>query len=374
MGKRHRRHHRRRAAHVDAIRAWLRGELDTTSLIATLESHFIEHLAELAVYGVDEVQIKSHLHEALDLARNAQLGVPELSCRLLLTTVDGILRTLHPSIDAAKRATTAATRKGDAKENITHRLGTLSARLARNTRAAGPPIPPPQWPRDETDLERPDLGVSLTDLAGFFAKMPDEHRSLLRLLALRVVGGWSLREIAKRDGAPLDALIDEWSRARALVQQRQVPFVSVAVFDLMDLHVINTLLADPALHAQLNWRTFERLLASILERFGYEIELRRGTKDDGIDIIALKHHGEFGAHRYLVQAKRWAAKVGIEPVRELLFLRQHVGATKACLATTSTFTAGAWKLANEYQWCLDLRDYARLQDWVHEAFPFLPRV
>jgi HJR/Mrr/RecB family endonuclease len=162
-------------------------------------------------------------------------------------------------------------------------------------------------------------------------------------------------------------------RARSLITRPTGnPLGNIVILDLLDLHVLNTLLADRSLHTQVSWRSFERLLAAVLERFGYEIELSRGTKDGGIDILALKRQTDFGPHRYLVQAKRWSGKIGVEPIRELLFLREHLGATKACLATTSSFTAGAWKLGEEYQWALELRDYDRLCDWIHVAFPFLP--
>jgi restriction endonuclease Mrr len=116
-------------------------------------------------------------------------------------------------------------------------------------------------------------------------------------------------------------------------------------FDLSTCTLLTTLLSDAQLSHSIDWRTFEKVLARALEEMGYEIELRRGTKDGGIDIIALRHDSQFGRHRYLVQAKRTKQRVGVEPVRELPFLQQHVGATKACLVTTSTFTKGAWQLA-----------------------------
>jgi restriction system protein len=129
------------------------------------------------------------------------------------------------------------------------------------------------------------------------------------------------------------------------------------------LHVISK---DPRLLQQVSWREFERIMADLLERLGFQIELQQGTKDGGIDILALRG-GPLGDHRYLIQAKRWANKVGVEPVRQLLFLQGHYRATKGCLATTSTFTRGARELAAEYRWQLDLKDLRGIQDWVAEA-------
>ena len=141
----------------------------------------------------------------------------------------------------------------------------------------------------------------------------------------------------------------------------------IAIFDLLDRRLLKVLSENPQLIHALNWRTFERILAGILEDLGYCVELQQGTKDGGIDIIALRQDSPFGAHRYLVQAKKWSHRVGVAPVRELLYLQQQYGATKACLATTSTFTRGAWELEREHWWRLELRDFERLQEWIRLA-------
>jgi restriction system protein len=128
--------------------------------------------------------------------------------------------------------------------------------------------------------------------------------------------------------------------------------------------VLRALTDAPALLHVVEWRQFEGILARILETLGYEVELQRGTKDGGIDVVAIKRATEFGPHRYLIQAKRTANRIGVEPVRELLFLKHEYKATKACLATTSQFTAGAWQLANQHRWELELRDFERLREWL----------
>lgn len=211
----------------------------------------------------------------------------------------------------------------------------------------------------------PDLLVTMPDLARAVDKLPADERELVRILTLRVVGGWSLHEIARRNGSSLDHVAEEWTRARALIERDSNPRVGRIIrFEMLDVHVLQTLLQDQRLARAINWRTFEKLLAAIVEALGYEVELQQGTKDGGIDVVAIKRDSFFGPHRYLLQAKRWSNRVGVEPVRELLFLRDHYRATKACLATTSTFTQGAWQLASEYRWQLELRDYRRLAEWL----------
>jgi HJR/Mrr/RecB family endonuclease len=137
--------------------------------------------------------------------------------------------------------------------------------------------------------------------------------------------------------------------------------------DIIDIALYKALLAHPELLHSFSWRTFEKLLADILESFGYEIELQRGTKDGGVDLFAIKRSDPLGPQRFLLQAKRWSNKVGIDPVRQLAFLHSHYRVTKACLATTSTFTRGAWEIAQQYKWQLELRDFSGLQEWIRNA-------
>jgi restriction system protein len=144
---------------------------------------------------------------------------------------------------------------------------------------------------------------------------------------------------------------------------RQVTLIAVFT-QVRSAIVYRALKQHPELLRTLDWRTFEKLLADILERIGYEIELQRGTKDGGIDIFAVKRSDVMGPHRYLLQAKRYTHRVGVEPVRELLFLHNHERATKSCLATTSKFTKGAWQLADQYAWQLELRDFDGIHDWI----------
>jgi hypothetical protein len=147
------------------------------------------------------------------------------------------------------------------------------------------------------------------------------------------------------------------------------PDSPVVVLPAIDPAVIRSVLADPELLRTLDWRLFERLLAETLERLGFSVELQRGTKDGGIDLFAVRSDPEMGSHRYLLQAKRWKKKVGVEPVRQLAFLHQHMRATKSILATTATFTRGAWALGGQYRWQLELKDFRGVRDWVAAAFP-----
>lgn len=142
---------------------------------------------------------------------------------------------------------------------------------------------------------------------------------------------------------------------------------SIFLLDDIDPALYQTLRNDPTLIKTMDWRLFEKLLADILDTFGYKIDLRRGTKDGGIDIIAFNKSNDFGNHKYLLQAKRWNNKVGVEPVQRLLFLHNEHKASKSCLATTASFTNGAWQIYKQHEWQLELRDFSGLQDWIERA-------
>jgi hypothetical protein len=158
-------------------------------------------------------------------------------------------------------------------------------------------------------------------------------------------------------------------RAALVPAERASPVVlhgasSIVCLETIDPALYRALMEHPELLRSLDWRVFERLLADLLERSGYEVELQRGTKDGGVDVFAIKRSGVFGPERYLLQAKRWQHGVGVEPVRQLAFLHAHHRMTKSCLATTSRFTKGAWELASQYQWQLELRDYDGIRNWL----------
>jgi restriction system protein len=142
---------------------------------------------------------------------------------------------------------------------------------------------------------------------------------------------------------------------------------SFLILPLVTPELLDAIKTDPELLRTVDGRSFERILAELLERQGYQVELQRGTKDGGIDIFALLRTGPMGPHRYLVQAKRWTNAVGVAPVRELMFLHSRHHVTKSCLVTTSRFTKGAWKLAEDYRWQLELRDFESLQEWIAKA-------
>lgn len=114
-------------------------------------------------------------------------------------------------------------------------------------------------------------------------------------------------------------------------------------------------------------RQFEELVAEIWDRFGYQVELTKRTRDGGRDIVAVrKTEAEM---KLLIECKRYASdnKVGVSLVRALYGVKTHEGASKAILATTSTFTKSASEFVTSHRWELEGRDYDGVVGWVKHA-------
>jgi len=119
----------------------------------------------------------------------------------------------------------------------------------------------------------------------------------------------------------------------------------------------------------LPWREFEKLIAMLLEKDGYVVELMKGTKDGGVDVVAVKDLGPNGYFKALWQAKKQALtnKVGISVVRELADTRQEFGASKGIIVTSSYLTSGALERINRDKYLLGKVDRDDLDVWVRRT-------
>lgn len=125
---------------------------------------------------------------------------------------------------------------------------------------------------------------------------------------------------------------------------------------------------DIALARQLSPRRFEELVADLMARKGYAVELTPASKDGGKDIYVARRD-DLGTFLYLVECKRYALEnpVGVEVVRALYGTVQAERATAGVLVTTSVFTSPAREFQRNVQQQLSLRDYVELHRWVGQA-------
>lgn len=126
--------------------------------------------------------------------------------------------------------------------------------------------------------------------------------------------------------------------------------------------------ADPKAIYSLSSRKFEEVVAEILARQGYHIELTPASKDGGFDMYAARKES-LGEFLYLVECKRYSARrnVGVQIVRALHGVVQQKRATAGVIATTSYFTKGAQEFRQELAHQMQLADYVELQSWLLSA-------
>jgi len=112
-------------------------------------------------------------------------------------------------------------------------------------------------------------------------------------------------------------------------------------------------------------RKFEEIVAEILHKLGYEVELSPITSDGGFDIYAAKKEA-IGRFLYLVECKRYTPpnKVGVQVVRSLYGVVQQTNANAGIVVTTSFFTSGAKELEQELKYQMHLQDYIQIQKWL----------
>jgi restriction system protein len=118
---------------------------------------------------------------------------------------------------------------------------------------------------------------------------------------------------------------------------------------------------------QLDPRQFEEFIAELWQRFGYEVELTKRTRDGGYDIVAVKRGA--AAVRFLIECKRYdpTNKVGVSIVRELYGVKTHRRATKGIVATTSFLTADAQEFIDDHYWELEAKDHWGVIEWAKMA-------
>lgn len=116
----------------------------------------------------------------------------------------------------------------------------------------------------------------------------------------------------------------------------------------------------------LSWRDFEKLVAELLAADGYDIELQRGSKDGGVDIVAVREIVGVGRIKCVWQAKhhRLNNKVGLHVVRELADVREEHKANKGMIVTSSYLTRGALERIRRDTYLLGKVDRDELNKWI----------
>jgi len=117
-------------------------------------------------------------------------------------------------------------------------------------------------------------------------------------------------------------------------------------------------------------RNLEKMIAELLSKKGFEVELTKQTRDNGYDILALKHIKDFSPVKYLVECKKYSPerKVGVEIIRSFKDVILTEKANKGIIVTTSYFSRDAIKKQTENPLLLDYKNKDELMEWVNEYY------
>lgn len=147
-----------------------------------------------------------------------------------------------------------------------------------------------------------------------------------------------------------------------------LPEQIVEVCTHLEENLFEAITKDPDLMYNISPREFELLVAELLHRDGYEVEVTPASKDGGIDIYAARSD-TLGRVLFLVECKKYALsnRVKVDVVRALYGNVSAKKATAGVLVTTSTFTRGAKQFQQAIPNQLSLRDYINLKDWLQRT-------
>ena len=90
----------------------------------------------------------------------------------------------------------------------------------------------------------------------------------------------------------------------------------------------------------MNGLEFEKFIAELFSKMGYESEITKASGDQGMDVIASKNGNKIG-----IQAKCYSSSVGNKAVQEAVAGKNHYRLDKAIVVTNNFFTDAAQQLA-----------------------------
>lgn len=129
--------------------------------------------------------------------------------------------------------------------------------------------------------------------------------------------------------------------------------------------MLNELNKNPTDLYQLSSRRFEELVAELLIRKGYNVELTPATHDGGKDIYAARKD-DLGSFLYIVECKKYKPthKVGVNVLRDLYGVLSKERATYGVAVTTSYFSKPAQDFQQELQFQMSLQDFDSIKQWL----------
>jgi len=140
-----------------------------------------------------------------------------------------------------------------------------------------------------------------------------------------------------------------------------------------DIRIVNKSILDrikynpDAIH-NLTPRQFEEMVAELMIKRGYEVDLTKSTRDGGKDLI-IANHTDIGNFMYYVECKKYAPKnpVGVNLVRELVGTIFADKVTAGIMITSSYYSHDAVEFSKNFRHQISLIDFIKLKEWMREC-------
>ena len=205
---------------------------------------------------------------------------------------------------------------------------------------------------------------TLEEISAVFALAPSTIRRIERNALQRIRK--KLIELKVEDEVDIGA-------GESKIADLNIDFGIIQVSNRISELIIKYISQNPQKIKQLDRRILEEMVFEFFGKFGYDVELTAPTRDGGRDVIAIKHKEVMV--KYLIECKRPDPhnKVGIVPVRSLYGVKVDEKATKAILATTTSFTKPAMIFFERHKWELEPRDYDGIVSWVKEYMKIIKK-
>lgn len=178
---------------------------------------------------------------------------------------------------------------------------------------------------------------------------------------------WTVTHLLSR-GIPIDQILRDLEPFEHSGADADPAFAIAAVRDSAE-RLYELVSRKPEMLHTLTPRQFEEVVAEILARDGYDVQLTPIARDGGKDIYAARKD-RIGKFLYIVECKKFAPDraVGVGYVRSLHGVVMAESATAGILVTTSYFTKPAREFEDTVRYKLSLQDYSDVSRWLHTAF------
>ncbi|MBK3519721.1 restriction endonuclease [Carboxylicivirga marina] len=137
-----------------------------------------------------------------------------------------------------------------------------------------------------------------------------------------------------------------------------------------DIRVVNKNILDkiklrPEDMHKLTSRQFEEMVAELMEKRGYSVDLTKATRDGGKDLI-IANHVDIGNFLYYLECKKYAPErpVGVNLIRELAGTISVDRVTAGIMITSSYFSPDAIEFSEKIKHQMSLVDYVKLKEWL----------